>query len=402
MGKQQAGDSNIGLYYPFIHFKDDNWLKLSALYWDKMARIVPMSYPRKRQAGVIEGDSRVAQDLAEIGFVRNLSPEAYTYSVGRRFLELIEIHGPRLRKSYDLKHKDRWPEDKITALYAELRDKRLAYVYAEKINPSLFEQLQELNLAAPHNEGGNWLGMHPKLADIYMSALAEEMADENRSHPATDETLHHVAAAGWTVPRLAAALLDDPYLASPSGEVKPNAGEIRASLAVISFEAVMPKDLTSLTVEKIARIRERFKPERYRFQELVDSAAQDKDVGGPRADPTLFQDRLREIYARNIEPKTDELREALSAEAVKTVQTAASTSVRASPLLAGISLAAPVALLGALAYTFIPLLLDARSHARATYNSSPGAYLYRVDQAMKPRKLVGWVAERAQQFLVGI
>jgi len=29
------------LYYPFIHFKDDSWLTLSALYWDRMARIVP-------------------------------------------------------------------------------------------------------------------------------------------------------------------------------------------------------------------------------------------------------------------------------------------------------------------------------------------------------------------------
>ena len=29
----------IGLYDPYIHFRDDNWLKLTALYWDKMARI---------------------------------------------------------------------------------------------------------------------------------------------------------------------------------------------------------------------------------------------------------------------------------------------------------------------------------------------------------------------------
>ena len=27
----------IGLYYPLIHFKDDAWIKLTALYWDKMA-----------------------------------------------------------------------------------------------------------------------------------------------------------------------------------------------------------------------------------------------------------------------------------------------------------------------------------------------------------------------------
>src|SRR2546430_11603576 len=30
------------LYYPFIHFRDEGWLKLTALYWDGMRRIVPV------------------------------------------------------------------------------------------------------------------------------------------------------------------------------------------------------------------------------------------------------------------------------------------------------------------------------------------------------------------------
>ena len=31
----------IGLYYPFIHFKDEAWLKAITLYWDRVKRIVP-------------------------------------------------------------------------------------------------------------------------------------------------------------------------------------------------------------------------------------------------------------------------------------------------------------------------------------------------------------------------
>jgi hypothetical protein len=27
------------LYYPFIHFRDEAWLKLGALYWDDVSRI---------------------------------------------------------------------------------------------------------------------------------------------------------------------------------------------------------------------------------------------------------------------------------------------------------------------------------------------------------------------------
>jgi hypothetical protein len=36
--------AHIGLYYPFIHFRDESWLKLTSLYWDRMGRIVPEGY----------------------------------------------------------------------------------------------------------------------------------------------------------------------------------------------------------------------------------------------------------------------------------------------------------------------------------------------------------------------
>jgi len=71
------------LYYPFIHFKDDSWPKLSALYWDRMARIVPKSY-RQRGDGehALERDSETTRRLAdEADFIRNLSPSEVTYPV---------------------------------------------------------------------------------------------------------------------------------------------------------------------------------------------------------------------------------------------------------------------------------------------------------------------------------
>jgi hypothetical protein len=34
----------FGLYYPYINFRSDSWLKVAALYWPKMARIVPVDY----------------------------------------------------------------------------------------------------------------------------------------------------------------------------------------------------------------------------------------------------------------------------------------------------------------------------------------------------------------------
>ena len=60
--------ARIALFYPYIHFQDDNWLKASALYWDKMGRIVPYSYETVR-------DSDTVKALAnELGYIENFNP----------------------------------------------------------------------------------------------------------------------------------------------------------------------------------------------------------------------------------------------------------------------------------------------------------------------------------------
>jgi len=58
--------ANIGLYYPYIQFKDETWLKLTALYWDRMARIVPSGFPLADSDGV--------RLLADTGFVIERPP----------------------------------------------------------------------------------------------------------------------------------------------------------------------------------------------------------------------------------------------------------------------------------------------------------------------------------------
>lgn len=35
----------VGLYYPYIHIRDEEWIKTAALYWPRLARIVSDDYP---------------------------------------------------------------------------------------------------------------------------------------------------------------------------------------------------------------------------------------------------------------------------------------------------------------------------------------------------------------------
>src|SRR5437763_2190619 len=87
----------LGLYYPFIQFRNDSWLKLAALYWDRIGRIVPPGYR-------LQDSETVLQLQGELGFVTNLVPPLGAMdSVAREFLELIEDRGAELSDLYSVR-----------------------------------------------------------------------------------------------------------------------------------------------------------------------------------------------------------------------------------------------------------------------------------------------------------
>ena len=55
-------------------------------------------------------------------------------------------------------------------------DPRLGYIYYEKISDDVYLALKESGLASTDDRGERWIGMHPRLAWVYMTALAEQIA----------------------------------------------------------------------------------------------------------------------------------------------------------------------------------------------------------------------------------
>jgi hypothetical protein len=42
----------MAVYYPYIHIRDERWLKVAAaLYWPRMVRIVSPDYPTRNSEG---------------------------------------------------------------------------------------------------------------------------------------------------------------------------------------------------------------------------------------------------------------------------------------------------------------------------------------------------------------
>src|SRR5437867_153431 len=90
----------IGLYYPNIAFPSDSWIKLAALYWNKLGRIVPPGYQLH--------DSYTVQRLeGELGFIENFKPSGNdTFEVGELFLQMLYQRGQQLIRYYSVLSRD--------------------------------------------------------------------------------------------------------------------------------------------------------------------------------------------------------------------------------------------------------------------------------------------------------
>jgi hypothetical protein len=225
-------ENYIGLYYPYIHFRDEGWLKSTLLYWDRIQRIVPEQDPAE------PGDSETVRRLASVGFVQDVSPMDEMRTIGDTFLRLIKRHGDELVERYGIAAPSRpgtkpWVNE--AEPWASTRpqsntDPRLTHVYYGKLDERLVSALVEAGMATPPAYDET-LGMHPELAAVYLTGLAELVAQKTISHPLTQEPMAHVAAAGMTLERLTATLL----LEKETALAEQTDQEIRQEMASLAF-----------------------------------------------------------------------------------------------------------------------------------------------------------------------
>jgi hypothetical protein len=155
-------ESYMGLYYPFMEFTDDAWVKLAALYWEKLGRIVPKWFEPDHDSDTV----RLLTD--ELGFVKNLYPTVKDQEiVAQMFLEVLKKHEQTLIERYGIKlgtprHvKPRAPlseteaqvkekklyEDRIQDyLQLLLDDKERFIAFTQKMSGLLYDKLREKEL----------------------------------------------------------------------------------------------------------------------------------------------------------------------------------------------------------------------------------------------------------------
>ncbi|CAD5371121.1 conserved hypothetical protein [Rubrivivax sp. A210] len=385
------------LYYPFIHFKDDNWLKLAALYWDKVARIVPEDYTTE--------DSATVKALAPC--IEAVRPHWAPADFATTFVDFIDQYGAKLLQLYGLHLREQWPQ--LPAKERPPRpggpsgnDARLGYIYYEKINDNVYRVLKDSGLASTDDRGERWIGMHPRLAWVYMTALAEQISAHRGLRPLTDETRDHLALSSFTPERLAQALLGDVDLV----DVGPTPMEVESLMVSVAFKAVVPSNLAALEPDKILEFRQKYLPERTAFQQATADLLKGGDWLKSIDEPAVLEQRLRDEYDKLWSIRLKDLHEkmrdcgvdaVLGCFNVKSVLPAGIATA-----MAGLALNPVAAGAAGLAVGVMSTLRDKRKEALGALRGSPVSYLYRMEQDLAPKDVWGWVRHGAHRFALGV
>lgn len=257
-----------GLYFPYVHIRDEQWLKVAALYWPSIRRIVPDGY-RKH-------DSPTAGALADAGILTDERPR---YSPVWELAEAVRENADQLMERYSLKRAVRDWDGRRWAEESPPCDRRpqLGWIHILKAPPGLVRALRELGLvdvqSAPReHEGGDrgsWIGFHPVLAGAYMTALAADMSAERHFHPLTDQV--DLSGATPNGPESAIRLLLGPQAARTVQDRLLVERLGVETYVMLAMQYARPKDVADAPIEKIIECRMAMADELHKFRDYVSS-----------------------------------------------------------------------------------------------------------------------------------
>jgi hypothetical protein len=234
--------SRYALYYPYIHIRDENWLKGTILAFQKVQRIVP--------------DRFTVKDKAITSAYAKLEGPAGP------LLESLVVYAPEIRSSQEwLRRKISERIDELTSLYTEdnlareLQSGPLAFeMHTGKfLDHQLLELLKSRNLAWHSRESGeadsfNWVTMHPKVGAAMMSVLALAVARIKGLSVVTPSGKAHEQLLASREEDVFEKLMEIPVPASATASKDVTVEELSHVVITMGF------DLTRLSAEQICEL----------------------------------------------------------------------------------------------------------------------------------------------------
>ena len=363
--------SAIGLHYPGLTFQDETWLKAALLYWPKMARI---------DLAWIHEDCEAARRIrGELDFFLDIGlSERAREELGESLSQLLDAEEEALVSRYDLSRL--FPDARVHPHYGVRLDSaqraRLRWVHPDKMQYELWQRLMERGLAAEGGPG-NTIGMHPRLANTYLCALAGIVAAHNQLEPVTDEPDIHGALTSWDPAALRAALLSPPALPGAHQRHEGTAEQVFATLAI---ETVLAGDLRHVPLEQVIAARRALGEELVAFREFVRSLSGEISQLATVEDPRAREAHLRHVVDTQVQPRVRELEKGMRLLKLEPVRAVLSwKDVPVPAVVAGLAalggVPAPVTVAATGAVLTIATVVNTWRRGRQMRAESPVGYL---------------------------
>ena len=181
-----------GLYYPYINVHDDNWLKVSLLYFPHIIRMVPANYETNPTDFMrVLSETRGARDEPLLG---SYSLRSYTAddAIDRLTFRLVEDaqRDPRFAERFSM-----------AATIAAYNRSDLFQIHKGKAPQHFWEELSKRRMMwqAPYRVRGSieldeeWVSLNPLLGEAFMATVATAVASEKGMDIVTDGPGFHSA-----------------------------------------------------------------------------------------------------------------------------------------------------------------------------------------------------------------
>jgi len=369
-----------------------------------MGRIVP--------PGLDLSDSSVVRALSdELNFTVNVAPGSAAIELTSTLVQTLETHHDELRNRYSVAANPvamsnscgpSWPEPQQTASDWRIRNTReleaaatVVELHVGKGEDRLWELLSDAGLAV---RSGDWWGLHPELAWLYMCALTDKLARRNFLTPITDQYIAHIESLTWTDNLFASVLLGNDRRTVATVQ-----GGRREQVGLIALRLVIPDNLGDVPIKKIIRLRQRYAADFDAFcAEVADLARSlDNELVGI-ADPDVLATYIDYETRRRFQQPLTDLQKAMRGLGVDTTVTTL-TSKFALPssaaIAGGVLTDHPVVVAGgALAFGTAALMRNFQQ-GRRRIAPSAASYLWRVDHTINPDNLLRRMVDRKYLIL---
>jgi hypothetical protein len=404
---------SMGLYYPFIRFRNWDWVKVAVLYWPKIARIVPDGY---QQSFPYEGNPEFTELQSELDFIVDIRPGVSVDAVSGKFLELLADHESDLQRLYRIRDDESdlvghqppihtplpsWAAN-TPAVPNELSPHGTTEVHVAELSEEARQALIDADLAAFPVLGAdgtsNWVSMRAELAWAYKCLLSEDVAHRNSLEPTTDQAAADALTGQWSVRRMAEYLLGahpetTSLAASGPGEV----------LGLLALSLVIPADLHACSMRRIIELRKSREAEFVAFKSAISQLVADlSETIATIEDPVVLLAYFEQEVNDRVRRPGRELQEQLRSSNFGAVGLVANMRFDAP---VGIAVAAAmvgrplVAAVGAAAAGVISVGRGVRQRRQEILAPSAASYLLHVQRDLEPKGALkqamdrlGWMA----------